>query len=118
EATRLRALEEKVARLEQLIEDQSATLQDIAEKVSTPSAELKAIHEELVKLNSKQTVARPDLGGEQPSLASVGKLVISNYTGVAYTMAVNGQQFLITPGRGEINVQFGPVTTEIVGYEA
>jgi hypothetical protein len=89
--------------------------------VSTPSDELKAIREELVKLNSKQTVARPDLGGEQPSqqptLASVGKLVISNYTGVAYTMSVNGQSFIITPGRGELNVPFGPLTTEIVGYE-
>lgn len=121
EATRLRELEEKVAHLEQLIEGQTLALQGIAEKLNTPSAELKAIHEELVKLNSKQTVARPDLGGEQPAqqptLASVGKLVISNYTGLAYTVSVNGQSFIITPGRGELNVPFGPVTTEIVGYE-
>ena len=118
EATRLRELEEKVARLEQLIEGQSATLQDIADKIGTPSEDLRAIREELVKLNSKQTVARPELGGDQPSLASIGKLVVSNYTGIAYTMSVNGQQFVISPGRGEINVQFGPVTTELLGFEA
>jgi uncharacterized coiled-coil protein SlyX len=117
EATRLRELEEKVARLEQLIEGQTETLQDIAKKIGTPNEELRAIREELVKLNSKQTVARPELGGDQPSLANIGKLVISNYTGIAYTMSVNGQQFVISPGRGEINVQFGPVTTELMGFE-
>jgi hypothetical protein len=118
EATRLRELERKVDRLEQLIEAQSGTLQDIADKIATPSAELKAIHEELVKLNSRQTVARPQLGDEAPSLAQLGKLVVNNYTGGAYTMTINGYQFVVPPGRGEFNVQFGDVTTQLLGYES
>lgn len=121
EATRLSELEAKVRRLEQLIEAQSSTLQDIADKIGSPAEELRAIREELVKLGSggsKQVVGRAELGGEAPSLASIGKLVVTNYTGVPYTMAVNGQQFVFGPGRGELNVQFGPVTTEILGYEA
>jgi uncharacterized coiled-coil protein SlyX len=122
EATRLRELELKVGRLEQLIEAQSAALQDMADKMTAPAEELRAIREELTKLNSRQTVARPELdsgnGDDAPSLASVGKLKINNHTNIAYTMSVNGRPFIIMPGTGEIAVEYGPVTTEIVGYEA
>jgi uncharacterized coiled-coil protein SlyX len=118
EATRLRELEQKVARLEQLIEGQSATLQDIADKVSAPSAELKAIRDELVKLNSKQTVARADLSGEAPSLAGMGKMVVDNHTAATYTPSVNGFQVVVPPGRSEVsNLPVGAITTELIGYE-
>lgn len=118
EATRLRELELRVQHLEKLIEGQSATLQDIADKLGTPSEELRAIRDELVKLNSKQTLARPELGGDTPSLAQLGKMVVNNYTAATYTLSVNGFQVVVPPGRSEVsNLPVGVITTELLGYE-
>lgn len=44
--------------------------------------------------------------------------IISNYTGMDQYVSVNGQRRYYPPGRTEVQVPYGNVTTELVGFEA
>ncbi len=126
------SLEDRVARLEQLIEAQSEMLVEMARAQSqmmaaqkTPTDELTKIREEIAALrksmDSFQALGRVDPGSDpadtQPSLQSAGRLVVDNFTGISYTVSVNGTDFIFSPGRNEVIVPVGNVVTEIRGYE-
>lgn len=126
-APSLASLDQRIRRLEMLIEAQSATLQEIRDKVQPPPIEeLRAIRQELVTLRSTfQTVAKASVNGQAVggspgmggSLQRVGRLVVENQTAFGYPMSINGFQFTIMPGRREFNVPVGRVVTQLLGYE-
>ncbi len=110
-------LEERVVRLERLIEGQSAKLEEMATAV-----QLQQIRDDIAGLSesiqSMHTALRVDPSGVQPAPQIPGKLVLENRTRYRYIVRINGYDFTINPGRNELNVLVGEVVTEIRGYEA
>jgi hypothetical protein len=75
----------------------------------------------LDKINTAVRDLQERIHGVQPTGTSVaqptGKFVIENWTGVPQTVAVNGVRCSCPPGRTEVTVPYGTVTTELVGFE-
>ena len=117
-----------MARLEQLIELQSellAELKDNQTQLAGGETLRPILQDELAKfaetLESRTKALRPtpeaDPGNTRRQL-DVGVLVVENFTGVTYTLNVNGYDVVVPPGRQEVPVEVGNMVTEIRGFEA
>ena len=127
-AANISKVEERVARLEQLIELQSeilAELKDNPSQLAGGESLRPILQDELEKfaqkLESRTERLRPtpDVDpGNTPRRPDVGVLVVENLTGVTYTLNVNGYDVVVLPGRQEVPVEVGNMVTEIRGFEA
>jgi len=110
-AADLQAFGQRLARVERLLEAQSAKLNEISNN------DLQQIRDDIESLRqSFRTTFRAQLNGS--TTPQRGKLVVENLTDFGYTMNVNGASYRIMPGRWEIPVNVGPVVTELRGFES
>ncbi len=127
-------LSERVAALENLVQalDQRLThAEEYTSQLYNDVADLKkiGIAGQLDKINATvgdidkrmrgvyELQTRVPNGAAAPGAPALGRFVIENWTGAPQAVAVNGVRYTCPPGRTEVSVPYGPVITELIGFE-